>query len=122
LTEPIRVLVADDHAMVRGGLKVFLDLQEDITVAGEAADGVEAVEQAKRLSPDVVLNGDYFGSAVILAARIAAVAHGGEILLSDATKAVAGRTTIPLVDRGEHRLRGLRDRCRLYEAVWRQAD
>jgi DNA-binding NarL/FixJ family response regulator len=310
LTEPIRVLVADDHAVVRDGLKVFLGLQEDIAVAGEAADGVEAVEQAKRLSPDVVLmdlvmpgldgveatkalreacpearvlvltsfaddekvlaavragaagyllkeaspeqvsssiravhrgeplfhpdavrslvrelsaptqvpegtvtilftdvegssrvferlgdeeartlfrkherllrevvqkhgglevkhqgdghmlafsgagralrcaveiqaetgsegplcvraglntgeviaeDGDYFGSAVILAARIASVARGGEILLSEATKSVAGSVSVPLVDRGEHRLRGLRDPCRLYEAVWREA-
>jgi len=62
---------------------------------------------------------DYFGSSVIAAARIAAVAKGGEILLSEATKAVAGRIRVPLVDRGPHELRGLSETCRLYEAVWR---
>ena len=62
---------------------------------------------------------DYFGSSVIVAARIAAVAKGGEILLSEATKAVAGRIRVPLVDRGRHELRGLSEACRLYEAVWR---
>jgi len=67
-------------------------------------------------------DGDYFGSAVILAARIASLARGGEVLLSEATKSVAGSTRIPLVDRGEHRLRGLREPCRLYEAVWSEAD
>jgi NarL family two-component system response regulator LiaR len=55
LAEAIRVLVADDHAVVRDGLRAFLDLQAGIEVAGEAADGQEAVEQAERLRPDVVL-------------------------------------------------------------------
>jgi DNA-binding NarL/FixJ family response regulator len=62
---------------------------------------------------------DYFGSSVIAAARIAGVAKGGEILLSEATKSVAGRIRVPLVDRGQHELRGLSERFRLYEAVWR---
>jgi NarL family two-component system response regulator LiaR len=51
----IRVLIADDHAVVRQGLRTFLDLQEDIEVVGEAGDGGEALEAAERLSPDVVL-------------------------------------------------------------------
>jgi DNA-binding NarL/FixJ family response regulator len=51
----IRVLIVDDHAVVREGLRGFLDLQDGIAVAGEAADGVEAIERAKALSPDVVL-------------------------------------------------------------------
>jgi two-component system, NarL family, response regulator LiaR len=51
----IRVLIADDHAVVRQGLRTFLDLQEDIEVVGEAADGEQAVAQAERLEPDVVL-------------------------------------------------------------------
>jgi len=53
--EPIRVLLADDHAVVRSGLRTFFDLLDDITVVGEAADGAEAIEQARRLQPDVVL-------------------------------------------------------------------
>jgi DNA-binding NarL/FixJ family response regulator len=51
----IRVVIADDHAVVRQGLRTFLDLQEDIEVVGEAADGAEAVEQAERRRADVVL-------------------------------------------------------------------
>jgi len=53
--EPIRVLVVDDHAVVREGLRAFLELQEGIEVVGEAADGQEAVEQAASLRPDVIL-------------------------------------------------------------------
>ncbi|MFQ6058036.1 MAG: response regulator [Anaerolineae bacterium] len=55
MTEPIRVLVVDDHAMVRQGLRTFLDLREDIEVVGEAANGTEAVDQVRQLLPDVVL-------------------------------------------------------------------
>ena len=52
---PIRVLLVDDHAVVRKGLKVFFDLQDDIEVVGEASDGSEGVALARRLRPDVVL-------------------------------------------------------------------
>jgi DNA-binding NarL/FixJ family response regulator len=51
----IRVLLADDHAVVRQGLRTYLELQEDIEVAGEAADGEAAIAAAGRLAPDVVL-------------------------------------------------------------------
>ncbi len=51
----IRVVLADDHAVVRQGLKTFLDLQDDIEVVAEASDGAEAVDAAERLDPDVVL-------------------------------------------------------------------
>jgi DNA-binding NarL/FixJ family response regulator len=52
---PIRVLVADDQAMVRTGFRFFLDAQPDITVVAEAADGEEAVTLARRLRPEVCL-------------------------------------------------------------------
>jgi DNA-binding NarL/FixJ family response regulator len=55
LAEPIRVLVCDDHAVVREGLRTFLLLQDGIVVVGEAADGLEAVAAARQLEPDVVL-------------------------------------------------------------------
>lgn len=55
MSKMIRVLLADDQAMVRNGLRLILENQPDITVVAEAADGVEAIEQARRLRPDVCL-------------------------------------------------------------------
>jgi DNA-binding NarL/FixJ family response regulator len=52
---PIKVLLADDQALVRAGFMVLLDVEDDITVVGEAADGADAVEQVRRHRPDVVL-------------------------------------------------------------------
>jgi DNA-binding NarL/FixJ family response regulator len=51
----IRVLIADDHPVVRQGLRTFLGVQEDIEVVGEAADGAEVVARAESLAPDVIL-------------------------------------------------------------------
>jgi len=51
----IRVLIADDHAVVRQGLRTFLELQEDIEVVADVADGREAVAAATQHEPDVVL-------------------------------------------------------------------
>jgi DNA-binding NarL/FixJ family response regulator len=52
---PVRVVLADDQRVVREGLKLILDLLEDVEVLDTAADGEEAVELVRRLSPDVVL-------------------------------------------------------------------
>jgi DNA-binding NarL/FixJ family response regulator len=52
---PIRVLLADDQALVRSGFKLLLDGEADVTVVGEAATGAEAVERARAIRPDVVL-------------------------------------------------------------------
>jgi DNA-binding NarL/FixJ family response regulator len=54
-SQPIRVMVVDDHTLVRRGIRVFLDEHEDISVIGEAADGVKAVELVEEIKPDVVL-------------------------------------------------------------------
>jgi DNA-binding NarL/FixJ family response regulator len=51
----IKVLLADDEGLVRSGFKVLLDLEDDITVVGEATNGAEAVERARATRPDVVL-------------------------------------------------------------------
>ncbi len=54
-SQPIRVLVADDHAILRDGIRSLLERQPDIVVVGEASNGQEAVSQALALAPDVVL-------------------------------------------------------------------
>lgn len=53
--KPIRVLLVDDHQVVRRGLRTFLEVQDDIEVVGEASDGAEGVAHAEELRPDVVL-------------------------------------------------------------------
>ncbi len=55
MSEPITVLLADDHAMVRQGVRAFLETQPDITVVAEAASGEEAVRLAAEHAPDVAL-------------------------------------------------------------------
>ena len=55
MTEPIRVLIADDHTILRSGVRMLLEAETDIEVVGEALNGVEAVEQAGNLHPDVIL-------------------------------------------------------------------
>jgi DNA-binding NarL/FixJ family response regulator len=52
---PIRVLLVDDHAMVRRGMRDFLELHDDIEIVGEAVDGGDAIEQAGALRPDIVV-------------------------------------------------------------------
>ncbi len=52
---PIRILIADDHAVVRQGLRMFLTLDEEFEIIGEATNGAEAVDLARELQPDVVL-------------------------------------------------------------------
>jgi NarL family two-component system response regulator LiaR len=54
-TEKIKVLIVDDHQVVRQGLRTFLELQEDVLVVGEAADGETAVDMVRQLNPNVVL-------------------------------------------------------------------
>ncbi|UPK75275.1 response regulator transcription factor [Nocardioidaceae bacterium SCSIO 66511] len=53
--EPIKVLLADDEGLVRSGFRVLLDTEDDITVVGDATNGLDAVEQARATRPDVVL-------------------------------------------------------------------
>src|SRR5215213_387685 len=54
-TGPIRVVLADDHPIVRDGLKKLLVLEDDIAVVGEASDGREVLEVVQRTAPDVVV-------------------------------------------------------------------
>lgn len=55
MTEKIKVLIADDHALMRMGLKALLETQPDIETVGEASDGSEAVRKARKSPPDVVI-------------------------------------------------------------------
>ena len=52
---PVRLLLADDHAVLRSGLRLLLGTQRDMEVVGEAADGLDAARKAGELRPDVVL-------------------------------------------------------------------
>jgi DNA-binding NarL/FixJ family response regulator len=52
---PIKVLLADDHALMRHGLRLTIDSQQDMEVIGEASDGFEALELAEKLRPDIIL-------------------------------------------------------------------
>ena len=55
MVDPIRVLIVDDHAVVRQGLKAFLRVQDGIEFVGEAENGEEAIERAGELEPDVIM-------------------------------------------------------------------
>ena len=55
MTAPIRILIADDHAILRKGIRALLSTEPDLEVVGEAGDGLEAVAQAAALQPDVIL-------------------------------------------------------------------
>jgi len=54
-TERIRVLLVDDHAVVRQGLRMFLGLDPDLQIVGEATNGLEAIELSRQLQPDIIL-------------------------------------------------------------------
>ena len=55
MNKKIRIAIADDHAIVREGLKAILSFEGDFTIVGEAANGLDAVQRAKELSPDVIV-------------------------------------------------------------------
>ena len=77
MTEEIRVLIVDDHAVVREGLRALIDTEPGMELAGEAADGVEAVTQAQTLQPDVIL-------LDLMMPRKGGIEAIGEIMAADA--------------------------------------
>ncbi len=52
---PIKIIIVDDHSMIREGLKQLLELEGDISVIGEASDGIECLKLLKKINPDVIL-------------------------------------------------------------------
>jgi DNA-binding NarL/FixJ family response regulator len=96
----IRVLIADDHAVVRQGLRTFLELQDDMEVVGEAVDGEEAVALVERVAPDVVLLDLVMPRLDGLQAipRIRDVAPGTRILVL--TSFADDRTVLPAIRAG----------------------
>jgi DNA-binding NarL/FixJ family response regulator len=82
--EPLRVLLADDHTASRRGVRALIDSTSAMEVAGEAATGTEAVEQAISLQPDVVLMDIHMpGLNGILATR--KIAHAARTLASSSS-------------------------------------
>ncbi len=81
--EPVRILVVDDHALVRAGLRVLLDAEPDLRVVGEAATGEEGVRLAAELEPDVVVMDVTMPGCGGLAAtrRITASGGGARVLV-----------------------------------------
>jgi DNA-binding NarL/FixJ family response regulator len=113
---PIRLLIADDHPVVRDGLRAMLATQPDMELVGEAATGIEAVERVRTLRPDVVLMDlqmpDLDGPAAI--ATLREQAPGARVLVlttfgtdADITRAVdAGATGYLLKDAPREQLFG----------------
>ncbi len=86
---PIRVLVVDDQALVRAGFRMILEAEPDLEVAGEAADGLEAVAAVERLRPDVVLMD-------VRMPNLDGIAAARQIVARDATARVVMLTTFDM--------------------------
>ncbi|MEU2546766.1 response regulator transcription factor [Streptomyces roseolus] len=98
--KPIRVLLVDDHQVVRRGLRTFLEVQDDIEVVGEAADGAEGVALAEELRPDVVLMDVKMPGADGIEAlkRLRALANPAKVLI--VTSFTEQRTVVPALRAG----------------------
>jgi class 3 adenylate cyclase len=107
-------------------LKCAIAMQRAFAERNESAEepikvriGLNAGEPIAEDDPDG--RSDLFGTAVILAARIAAKAEGGEILASEAVRQIVAGKKFPFSDRGETALRGFEDRVHIYQVSWREA-
>ncbi|WP_282698140.1 response regulator transcription factor [Streptomyces sp. CC208A] len=96
----IRVLLVDDHQVVRRGLRTFLEIQDDIEVVGEAADGAEGVARAEELRPDVVLMDVKMPGTDGIEAlrRLQALANPARVLI--VTSFTEQRTVVPALRAG----------------------
>ena len=96
----IRVILADDHAVVRAGLKAVLGAARDIEIVGEARDGREAVELAERLKPDVVVMDLSMGEADGTSATKDIVARGLSTRVLVLTMHAEEEYLVPLLEAG----------------------
>ena len=120
---PIRILIADDHAVVRSGLRALLQTSPDLEIVGEAADGTEALAMAAALGPDLVLLDITMPpeNGILTAKRLKEAhpeifvlfltMHEGEDLLHDALSAGASGYLIKRAEEGEI-LQAIRAACR----------
>ncbi|MET3985920.1 response regulator transcription factor [Streptomyces sp. PvR034] len=99
-TAPIKVLLVDDHQVVRRGLRTFLEVQDDIEVVGEAADGAEGAARAEELRPDVILMDIKMPGADGLDAlrRLRELANPARVLI--VTSFTEQRTVVPALRAG----------------------
>jgi DNA-binding NarL/FixJ family response regulator len=98
--EKIRVLLVDDHQVVRRGLRTFLEVQEDIEVVGEASDGAEGVEQAGALRPDVILMDVHMPGMDGVEALRELRAHGSGARVLVVTSFTETRSVVPALRAG----------------------
>ncbi|MBT2415992.1 response regulator transcription factor [Streptomyces sp. ISL-12] len=100
MAEAIKVLLVDDHQVVRRGLRTFLEVQDDIEVVGEAADGAEGVARATELDPDVILMDVKMPGmdGVEALRRLRALGHPARVLI--VTSFTEQRTVVPALRAG----------------------
>lgn len=101
-----------------GALECAIAMQKAFASYNEAAEEPVRIRVGLNAGEPIAEEDDLFGTAVILAARIAAKAEGGEILVSDVVRQLVAGKQFMFNDRGETELRGFEDPVRVYEARW----
>jgi len=103
-------------------LECAISLQQSFAERNESADEPIRVRIGLNAGEPIAEDEDLFGTAVNVAARVAAKAQGGEILVSDVVRQLVAGKKFPFSDRGETELKGLEDPVRLFEVGWRDTD